>query len=134
MLGPSCVTSSDGGCTIDLKAAKQQQAAKNGANSGFQPSMDSATQTALITADGHGPLLVPDLPNSGRYRSSSSSSSDNKQYMATLVLDRKLVKPGDELHVTGRQLWAAAGMTRKLNLGAHDQWHELCWWRLGHKK
>lgn len=98
--GPACITSADGSCLIDLVVVKaqQQKAAANAAgNSLFQPSAESATYSAVITAGGHGPLVVPDLPNSGRFRSSGPS----KDYVATLVLDRKLVKPGDDLHVTG---------------------------------
>lgn len=96
--GAACVTAADGSCVIDLIAAKTQLSAANaGGNSAFQPSAESATYSAVITADGHGPLVVPDLPNSGRYR----TMGPNKDYVATLVLDRKLVKPGDDLHVTG---------------------------------
>lgn len=112
--GPACVTASDGSCIIDLaaaaKAKKQQQqqqqakAASGGSNSGssgnsaFQPTEEVGSYSAVITAKGHGPLVVPDVPNSARY---SSSSGASKEYVATLVLDRKLVKPGDDLHVTG---------------------------------
>lgn len=96
--GPACVTSADGSCIIDLAAAKvKPNTASSAGNSAFQPSDEGATYSAVITADGHGPLVVPDLPNSGRYR----IMGPNKDYVATLVLDRKLVKPGDDLHVTG---------------------------------
>lgn len=101
--GPACITASDGTCVIDLAAAKSQKAEPNAAGaSAYQPFEDGASYTAVITAEGHGPLVVPDVPNSARYRSSSSAG---KEYVATLVLDRKLVKPGDDLHVTGE--WAA---------------------------
>jgi hypothetical protein len=92
---------------VAAKAQQQKAAAASAAgnNSPFQPSAESATYSAVITADGHGPLVVPDLPNSGRYR----SSGPNKDYVAKLVLDRKLVKPGDDLHVTGGGRKAAAG-------------------------
>lgn len=110
--GPACITASDGTCIIDLAAAKSQKAAANSTGaSAYKPFDDSAQYSAVITAQGHGPLVVPDLPNSARYRSSSSAG---KEYVATLVLDRKLVKPGDELHVTGE--WAAC----KKSVGA-------CW-------
>jgi hypothetical protein len=92
--GPACVTSADGSCIIDLAAAKAKPMA---GNSAFQPSDEGATYSAVITADGHGPLVVPDVPNSGRHH----TMGPNKDYVATLVLDRKLVKPGDNLHVTG---------------------------------
>jgi hypothetical protein len=96
--GAACVTSADGSCIVDLAAAKVKPNSANlAANSAFQPSDEGATYSAVITADGHGPLVVPDLPNSGRYR----TMGPNKDYVATLVLDRKLVKPGDDLHVTG---------------------------------
>lgn len=87
---------------------QQKAAPANNGGSAFQPSSDSASYTAVVTASGHGPLVVPDLPNSARYR----SSTEGKEYVATLVLDRKLVKPGDDLHVTGgwgRVCWFDAG-------------------------
>lgn len=100
--GPACITASDGTCIIDLAAARSQKAAANSAsNSPYQPFDDGASYSAVITAEGHGPLVVPDLPNSARYRSSSGAAG--RDYVATLVLDRKLVKPGDDLHVTGEQ-------------------------------
>ena len=104
--GPSCTTSPEGTCSIDLNAAKaaQQKNAKNAGSPAFQPAFESATLTAVITAEGHGPLVVPQVPNSGRYR----TSNDNKEYVASIVLDRKLVKPGDELHVTGEGAGLAA--------------------------
>lgn len=94
--GPTCTTASDGSCVIDLVAAKVQQL-KAASNAAFQPLEESGAYTAVITAEGHGPLVVPEVPNSGRFRNGRAG----KEYVATLVLDRKLVKPGDDLHVTG---------------------------------
>ncbi|KAF6261957.1 hypothetical protein COO60DRAFT_1458856 [Scenedesmus sp. NREL 46B-D3] len=75
-LGPSCTTSAEGICTLDVSTN----------------SYDSSTQSAVITAPGEGPLVVPSLP--------SGYSSNAGAYAASIVLDRQLVKPGDDLHLT----------------------------------
>lgn len=84
-LGPSCTTSTTGTCTLDFSSK---------ANGGS--SFDNAVKSALITAPGEGPLVVPQLP-------ASYSNAGNK-YSGAIVLDRQLVKPGDDLHVTGDML------------------------------
>jgi hypothetical protein len=101
--GPSCSTSADGTCTLDLAAAARAAAQSRAGNSAFSPLDGTGQYTAVVTAEGHGPLVVPSVPNSARYVTSSSSGSggSRREYVATLVLDRKLVKPGDDLHVTG---------------------------------
>jgi hypothetical protein len=76
-LGPSCTTSAEGICTLDVSSEVY----------------DSSTRSAVITAAGEGPLVVPSLP--------SGYSGNAGAYAASIVLDRQLVKPGDELHVTG---------------------------------
>ncbi|WIA22673.1 hypothetical protein OEZ86_009641 [Tetradesmus obliquus] len=75
-LGPSCTTSAEGICTLDVST----------------DTYDSATRSAVITAQGEGPLIVPNLP--------SGYSGSAGAYAATIVLDRQLVKPGDDLHIT----------------------------------
>eukprot|EP00879_Flechtneria_rotunda_P001797 GHRR01001961.1.p1 GENE.GHRR01001961.1~~GHRR01001961.1.p1 ORF type:complete len:2104 (+),score=689.06 GHRR01001961.1:216-6527(+) len=77
--GPSCKTSTDGTCTLDLTA--------NGTAS------DGSTKSALVTAAGQGPLVIPTLPV-------SSESGDGSDYLGAIVLDRQIVKPGDSLHIT----------------------------------
>eukprot|EP00882_Tetradesmus_deserticola_P010136 GHRQ01010711.1.p1 GENE.GHRQ01010711.1~~GHRQ01010711.1.p1 ORF type:complete len:517 (+),score=185.74 GHRQ01010711.1:105-1553(+) len=74
-LGPSCTTSAEGICSLDVST-----------------NYDSSTQSAVITAPGEGPLVVASLP--------SGYSSNAGAYAAVIVLDRQLVKPGDDLHLT----------------------------------
>jgi hypothetical protein len=81
-LGPSCTTSAEGICTLDIST------------DGY----DGATRSAVVTAPGEGPLVVPSLP--------SGYSSNAGAYAASVVLDRQLVKPGDDLHITGGRGWA----------------------------
>eukprot|EP00882_Tetradesmus_deserticola_P026859 GHRQ01029672.1.p2 GENE.GHRQ01029672.1~~GHRQ01029672.1.p2 ORF type:complete len:114 (-),score=33.09 GHRQ01029672.1:925-1266(-) len=76
-LGPSCTTSAEGICSLDVST-----------------NYDSSTQSAVITAPGEGPLVVASLP--------SGYSSNAGAYAAVIVLDRQLVKPGDDLHLTGK--------------------------------
>jgi hypothetical protein len=76
-LGPSCTTSAEGICTLDIST----------------DAYDSVTRSAVITAQGEGPLVVPSLPSG--YLNAAGA------YAASIVLDRQLVKPGDDLHITG---------------------------------
>lgn len=76
-LGPSCTTAGDGTCTLTV--------------------IDSGSQvkSAVVTASGQGPLIVPALA------SVYGGSSADVKYSGALVLDRQVVKPGDDLHITG---------------------------------
>ncbi|KIZ04279.1 hypothetical protein MNEG_3680 [Monoraphidium neglectum] len=88
--GPSCTTGADGTCVIDGASISL---ARNGAGAG---SLREREVSAFVTAPGQGPLLVPRVSSGSSFR---DASQDNT-YSAVAVLDRPLVKPGDDLHVT----------------------------------
>lgn len=80
--GPSCTTASDGTCTLDVTDSSDNFS-------------NNQVKSAVVTAAGHGPLVIPSL---------SSYFGQNRadaKYSGALVLDRQVVKPGDDLHVTG---------------------------------
>jgi len=87
-MGPSCTTGADGTCTIDAATL----ASLRGSDTTGYASGDA---TAYITAAGYGPLLVPQVGTATPYRSREGG------YKGVVVLDRGLVKQGDDLHVTG---------------------------------
>lgn len=85
--GPACVTAADGTCRIALDALL---ADNNG---------PSLTALVLSTTD-QGPLVVPNIPTPWQ--------TSGTPYAGAVVLDRKLVKPGEVLHVTGARAAAVA--------------------------
>lgn len=82
----SCTTGANGSCDL-----KYNDLTTRFANMGYSLS-------AVVTAAGEGPLVIPAIPSPG-------SSMAAAQYQGILVLDRKLIKQGDKLHVTGRGGW-----------------------------
>ena len=75
--GPKCTTGPDGTCTVTGESLMQHEAA------------------ALVTAPGEGPLLVP------RVGTALGWSGGRAAHKAVAVLDRPLVRQGDELALTG---------------------------------
>ena len=61
------------------------------------------TLSASITAPGHGPLVVTNI-DTPYVPSDSSGGSGDSSWAGALVLDRALVQPGSQLHVTGGRL------------------------------
>lgn len=89
--GPSCTTAADGTCILSAAAVAAARAKSPAATREREVS-------AYITAPGHGPLLVPRVPTAAPWRGAGDDA-----YRGVAVLDRALVKPGDDLHVTGDQ-------------------------------
>eukprot|EP00878_Enallax_costatus_P039737 GHUV01045628.1.p1 GENE.GHUV01045628.1~~GHUV01045628.1.p1 ORF type:complete len:127 (-),score=40.92 GHUV01045628.1:455-835(-) len=103
--GPSCITASDGTCTLTLA---------DNSDSGNQ------VKSAVVTAAGQGPLVVPSVT------SVYGRSSADVKYSGALVLDRQVVKPGDDLHVTGRNPSAGKTETVYCQLCSTTQGWGLC--------
>ncbi|KAF8063719.1 hypothetical protein HT031_003574 [Scenedesmus sp. PABB004] len=78
--GAACTTDDDGTCALDLPPPP---------GGGY----DGTSKSAVVTAEGHGPLVLPSV--------AISYVSRWPAHAAALVLDRAVVKPGDALHVTG---------------------------------
>eukprot|EP00775_Hariotina_reticulata_P009988 gene9988-10143_t len=80
--GPACTTAPDGTCTVDATPLYAGSYGKT---------------VALVGAAGHASLVVWDMPTPDYYTNERLSYP----YVGHLVLDRLVVNPADQLHVTG---------------------------------